>query len=263
MATKKITTKKKVTAKKPVAKKTVASKKVAAKKKTVIKKTVKKVTAKPAAVPMTAPGKVNVTKLPPLKSLLWPIAFLVVLIAAWTLKDQIIVASVNGAPITRFELIRNLEKQGATQVLESLVTEKLVWQTLDEAKIEVSDSEIEGQIIEIEGQIAAQGQNLDDLLEAQGSNRQELKEQLRLTKGVEKILADRVGVTEEEISEYFESNKELLGEDADLEMMHDQIKAQLEQEKQFQAQQEWLQEIKEAAKIKYFKFEPQMNLGLN
>jgi foldase protein PrsA len=194
------------------------------------------------------------------KKLIKPLIFLLILAAVYLIKDEVIVASVNGKPVTRWALIRNLEKQSGSAVLENMTLQMLVEQQLQKEGIKVSDEEMEAELAKIEEQLAAQGQNLDDLLKAQGLTRAAVKEQLSLSKGMEMLLSDKVAVTDEEVTAYFEENKELIGKDTKFEDVKTDIENQLKQQKLSTEQQKWFAEIKKAAKINYFKFAPSVNL---
>lgn len=193
------------------------------------------------------------------KKLLKLLVVVLVLGLVYLLKDEVIVATVNGKPVTRWELVRNLEQQSAPTVLENITLKMLVEQELKKAGIEVSDAEMDEELKKIEDQLSAQGQNLDDLLKAQGLSRSEVKEQLALSKGLEKLLADRVTITDEEVTAYFEENKEFMG-DVALEDVKADVEAQLRQQKLSEEQQKWFAEIKESANINYYKFAPSTNL---
>ena len=192
------------------------------------------------------------------KKSIWPIIILLVALALWFLRSQIIVAMVNGKPITRFKLISELEKQRASQILDSLVTMELVNQAINEADIKVDDQEIADQMAEIEATLASQNQNLDDILAMQNLTREDIEKDIKLNLQVDKILADKIQVTDEEVMEYFETNKEILGEDANFEEMKKDIEAQVIQEKRSAAQQEWLETLRSEANIRYLKFEPSL-----
>ncbi len=232
-------------AKKPVAQKTV---KIA---KTPVKKVVKAVIQEPEV----KKEAIALKELKP-KQLLWPIIILLIALAMLFLKDQLIVAMVNGKPITRFQLIKELEDQGGSQILDSLVTMEIVKQEINKLDIKVSDEEIDTQLNEIEESLSAQGQSLDDLLAMQGVSRDDIKKDLKLNLQIDKVLADKIQASEEEVVEYFESNKELLGDAVNFEEIKEDIKAQLIQEKRATAQQEWLTTIRNDAQVRYFRFEP-------
>ncbi len=238
--------------------------------KPVVKKSaVKKSTVKKAAsVKQTPPQMVvdrsammsmssSPSKIEP-KKLFKPLIFLLILGAVYLLKDEVIVASVNGQPVTRVALIRNLEQQNASAVLENLTLKMLVEQELKKADVKISDEEMDAELAKIEDQLSDQGQNLDDLLEAQGLSRAEVKEQLALSKGLERLLSDKITITEEEVAAYFEENKAFMGE-ATLDEVKADIEAQLKQQKLGEEQQKWFAEIKKTAKINYYKFAPISN----
>lgn len=226
-----------------------------------VKKPVKKASvqnlSKKADISTTA--KLEYKKIEP-KKLIKPLIFLLILAFVYLIKDEVIVASVNGKPVTRWSLIRNLEKQSAPTVLENMTLQMLVEQELKKAGVKVSDEMMDEEIKKIEEQLTAQGQNLDDLLKAQGMTRATVKEQLALSKGMEMLLSDKVVVTEEEIVAYFEENKAMIGADVAFEDVKSDIENQLKQQKLSTEQQKWFAEIKKAAKINYFKFAPSVNL---
>ncbi len=229
------------------------SKKKTVKKKSETKKTTPATNKKTA---QTATKKTEASKTIKTKKVLWPIIILIIVLALWFLKDQLIVATINGKPVTRFQVIKELEQQGASQILESLITRELVDQAVKEANVVVGEEAVAAQMTEIEESLSAQGQSLDDLLAMQNLTRADVEEDIRLNLQVDQILADEIQVSEEEVLEYFETNKEFLGEDLDFEEMKEEIEAQVIQEKRTEAQQEWLEKIREEAKIRYFKFEP-------
>jgi len=190
------------------------------------------------------------------KKLIKPLIFLLILAFVYLLKDEVIVASVNGRPITRWALIRTLEKQGASTTLRDMTTQLLIEQELQKAGIVVTDEELEADINTLDEQLSAQGQSLDDLLEAQGYTRNEIKQQLALSKGMEKLLADKITVSDDEIKAYFEENKEAIGTDVKLEDVSENIKSQLKQEKLSTEEQKWFTEIQGTANVNYYKFVP-------
>jgi len=136
------------------------------------------------------------------------IAVIVVLGAlAYVYKGLFIAATVNGSPISRLAIIQKLEKDSGKNLLESLIIEKLVQNEVNAKKIVVSNDEINGEIKKIEDQIAAQGTTLDAALASQGMSKEDLKKQVILQKEVEKLVADKINVTDEEAAQYIKDNK--------------------------------------------------------
>jgi parvulin-like peptidyl-prolyl isomerase len=167
-------------------------------------------------------------------------------------RPLIFAAKVNGHFVTRYKLISELEKQGGADVLDSLVTRALILQEGKKKGIGVSQEELDSEIKRIEEAISAQGSSLDEALALQGQSRQDLVEQIRLQRTVEKILADKMVVTEDEVKKYYEDNKDFYGADSKYEDVSEQVKNQLSQEKLSTAYQAWIAEVKQAANINYF-----------
>ncbi len=167
---------------------------------------------------------------------------------AYQLRKEIIVATVNGTPIYRWQLINELEKQGGQQVLDSLVTEELISQEAENKGVQVTEQEVNAAVDELKNSLTGQGQDLDTLLEQQNVSQQEFRDQIKFQVQLEK-LAGSSEVTEEEINEIYEQQKEMYGEDVTEEQAKESIKQQLQGQKQNTAIQELINTLKEAANI--------------
>ena len=104
----------------------------------------------------------------------------------------------------------------------------------------------------MEEALAKQGQNMDQLLVAQEMTRQDLAEQVRLQKIVEKLLGGEIEVTDQEVKDYFEKNKTSMPKDAKLDDFQEEIKGNLRQQKLGEKIQSWMKTLQENAKINYF-----------
>jgi foldase protein PrsA len=161
-------------------------------------------------------------------------------------------AIVNGQPISKQEIYKDLMKQGGDKILDNKITETLIMQEAKKKNIEASDKEINARIDSIDKDITAKGQNIDTLLKSQGQTRQDLKDQLKIQILVEKLLGNQVAVTEQEAKDYFDKNKEAYGEDATYESKAVEIKDGLKNQKLSEKFQEWLTKVKGQAKISNF-----------
>ena len=126
---------------------------------------------------------------------------------------------------------------------------------MQEAKkknIEVSQEEIDKSAKQIEESLKQQGQNLDTALAVQGMTRQDFLMQLRLRGLVEKLLADQIKVTDKEVSDYIEKNKDTLPTNLKEDEIKKGVKEQLKQQKLASKSQEWLATLQKNAKINYF-----------
>ena len=182
--------------------------------------------------------------------------FLVVIILGAVLyygKGLLIVAIVDGRPISRLTLINELDKQAGKNTLDSLITKALILQEARKQKIEISDDEVNKEIKQIEENLTSQGQDLDQVLGIQGVNRDELEKQIKIQKIVERIAGQDISVSDQEVDDYIEQNKELFTEDADMEETRGNIKQQLEQQKMNEEIPLWIESLHDKASIHYFR----------
>lgn len=122
-------------------------------------------------------------------------------------KGWFVAAIVNGTSISRFSVIEELEKRGGKDVLDAIITKKLL---ADEAKrlgVVVKNEDIDAEVKKVEDQMVAQGSTLDAALLQQGMTRQDLTDQILINKQLEQILGDKVKVSEEDIDQYLKDNK--------------------------------------------------------
>ncbi len=177
---------------------------------------------------------------------------IILIAAAFFLKGLFIVALVNGQPITRLDVITELEKQGGKQTLSSMVNQALILQTAKKKNIQVSQKEIDDAVKQVEDSLKSQGQSLDTALAVQGMTKQDLLMQLKLRSLVEKLLADKIKVTDKEVADYIEKNKDTLPTDLKEDEIKKGVEEQLKQQKLATASQVWLEELNKNAKINYF-----------
>lgn len=166
-------------------------------------------------------------------------------------KSLIMAATVDGSIITRLGVIRQLEKQGGKNVLESLITEKLIEHEAAKKAIVISDDEVTQGEKAIEANIAQQGGTLKDALLQKGLTEEDLKKQIKIQKKVEKLLADKIGVTQDEVTKFMTDNKVVppKGKEAETKT---QVEAQLRNQKLGQEAQKWIAALKSQAKITHY-----------
>lgn len=223
-----------------------------------VKKAVKKTTVKKTAPvkPMAEPTMNQLSSQTPKLNLMPLAVFLVgvfILVALFLFaRKTFIVASINGQPLTRFEVIEALEKQGAKQVVDSLISQTLLTQKAKQEKLEATSDEINIEIDKIKKQLKDQGSDLETVLATQGMTQQDLEEQIKLRLLLDKLLAGKTKVTDKEINNYLEENRESYpAETTDAELKKT-IREQLENQKLSTAAQELLTKLKDEANIKYY-----------
>lgn len=180
------------------------------------------------------------------------IAAILIVGALVVMQGYVVAATVNGKPISRFSVIRELEKQGGKQALEAIVNKKLIETELSKQKVNVAKEEIDADIDKIKTQIAAQGGTLEMALAQQGMTEEELRDQITVQKRLEKLLADKVAVTETEVDTYLKDSKAALPKNVKMEDFRKQISDQLKEQKFQQEAQKWVADLTASAKIKYY-----------
>ena len=194
-------------------------------------------------------GVINKVKKP---KVFIPLIIIALIIVAFLFKGLFVAALVNGQPISRLSLVAELEKQGGSQVMASLINQALILQEAKKKNIEVSQKEIDDSVKEIEDSLKEQGQDLNTALTSQNLSREDFITQIKLRKIVEKLLADQVKVEDKEVNDYIEINKETLPTDLEEDELRKKVSEQLRQQKLATKSQELLANLNKDAKIQYF-----------
>lgn len=177
---------------------------------------------------------------------------LAVILALYLSRSLIFAAWVNGKPIYRYSLTRELEKQGGRQILDGLIEKSLVDAEAGKNNIKVLQSDIDSQITTIEKKVTSQGISLDDALGLRGMTREDLAGQIKTQIIVEKILSSKIKIDEKELKDYFNANKSLFGQNPVFDKVKEQVRNQLFQQKLSAEYNSWITDLKNKAKILYF-----------
>lgn len=179
------------------------------------------------------------------------VVIVIVLILGYMFKGLFVAATVDGSPITRLAVVEELEKVSGKQALDSLIAKKLVNTEARKKGVVVSDDEINIEISKIEDQVKAQGGTLEQALAAQGMTRDILKEQIRTQKMLEKLITNKIEVTDAEVAQYIKDNKVSVPADQE-EKYNSLVKDQLTQQKLNAARQSLASDLKARATIHTF-----------
>ena len=163
-------------------------------------------------------------------------------------RNEFIVARVNGKAVTRIELWKALEQDGGSQVLDTLITKKLIMEEAEKQGVVVTQQDINLEIQNIENTLLTQGSTLEQALTSQKLSIEQLNEQIKFQKILEGLVGkNTIAVTDEEVDT---SLKQVLDAgQKNTPELRDQVKAQLEQAKLSQAMQSYIVNIKKNAKI--------------
>ena len=165
-------------------------------------------------------------------------------------KNLIIVATVNGEPITSIELLSQMNKQFRSQTLNQIIQEKIILQEARKNNISASENEANDKIVEIEAQVG-NAQNLDSLLQQQGQSRYTLREQIKKQLIIQKLYSEDVSITPEELEQFLVQYKANLTA-TDSASQKSEAEEILKQQKLSQIISQKLQELQQNAKISIY-----------
>lgn len=180
------------------------------------------------------------------------VAVILIIVALFFTKGIFVAATVNGSPISRLSVIQELEKQGGKQALKAIIDKNLIETELDKQKVVATKEQIDAEIDKIKAQVTAQGGTLEMALAQQGLTEEKLREQITIQKKLEKLLADKVIVTDVEVDAYIKDSKTTPHDKETMEDFKKETSEQLKQQKFQQEAQKWVADLTASAKIKYY-----------
>lgn len=180
------------------------------------------------------------------------IGLIVILGVLYLMRGLFVAAVVNGNPISRLSIVRELEKQSGQQVLQNTITRVLIENEAKNKKITVSQQEVDAEMKKIDDSLKQSGQSLADILKARNLDKKTVEKQIRTQKLVEKMIAGKIEVTDQEVADYLEKNKDVLPQEEDREKLKQTARDQLKQQKTDEEFNKLLAELQKKANILYF-----------
>lgn len=194
--------------------------------------------------------KVRNFKMPSRRVVYSIVACVLIVGSLFYFKGLFVAAMVDGSFISRASVIKELEKQSGKAALDSLVITRLVENRVED--IDLSEEELDSAMNVVVEQLKAQGATFEDFLISRGLTEAEFKKRLAMQKRLEKFLADKTSVTEEEITKYTKDNKASLPKGVDALTLKAQITEAIKQEKFNNEVRTLVDSLKAGANIKYF-----------
>lgn len=121
------------------------------------------------------------------------------------------VAEVDGEKILQAELDDALREQYGTEVLETLITNKMVELEAKKLGVTVSEDSIQSEYEELMESYGGE-EALQEALEANGLTEKSVKENIRIYQLTKNVIATGIDITDEEVAQYFDNNKESYGQ---------------------------------------------------
>ncbi|WP_433595657.1 peptidylprolyl isomerase [Lysinibacillus xylanilyticus] len=138
-----------------------------------------------------------------------PAALLILLFGCDESSDY--VAKVDGEKILQTELDDALREQYGTEVLDTLITNKIVELEAKKEGVSVSDDAIQEEYEELAESYGGE-ESLQEALEANGLTEPSVKDNIRMYQLTKNVIATSIEISDEEVAQYFEDNKDGYGQ---------------------------------------------------
>ena len=137
----------------------------------------------------------------------------------FTIKEDDAAATVNGEDISRDELHERLVDQYGQELLDSLITEKVIDQEAKKENVKVTQEEIDE-----EKAVYAESYGGEDALkqtlESSGLSMADFEEDIESYLATKKLLEPRIEISEEDMKAYFDENKESFAQEEQVSASH-------------------------------------------
>lgn len=140
-------------------------------------------------------------------------------IAYFAFNQSEAVAYVDGEEITKEELSDRLIALYGENVLNQLIVNKMIEIDAKKQGIEVTDDELNEELDQYYNMYGGE-ENFTSFLEMGGFEIDDFKEDVKRSLLLDRILEERIEITEEEMKEYFEENKEQFDQEEQVEASH-------------------------------------------
>lgn len=186
------------------------------------------------------------------KELKYLLALILILGLIYTYKGSFILATVNGKIISRYSLIKELERQGKDLAVDSLISQELILQEAKRKKINITQKDLDKTVANVKKSLEGSQQTIDGFLASQNLTYKDFLKQVRMQLIIEKLVSKDIKISAEKIDKYLEDNKEFFPADLSEKEMRDSATSQLKQVELNAKVQELLNNLRNKANIKYF-----------
>lgn len=128
-------------------------------------------------------------------------------------------ASIDGEKIGMDELHELLVTQYGADGVNTLIAQKIVEKEIAKNDIKVTDKEIEAELAEYQEYYGGE-ESFNSVLESSGVKLADVKEDIKRNVATNKLLEDRIEITDEEMKTYFEENKAQYGQAEQVQASH-------------------------------------------
>ncbi|WP_099157167.1 peptidylprolyl isomerase [Virgibacillus ndiopensis] len=141
------------------------------------------------------------------------------IVCIFILNKDSYVARVNGEKISKDELNETLVSQYGPDVLNSLINQKVIEAEIEKEGIKVSQEEIDEEMTEYEEYYGGE-EAFQSVLESNGTDISTVEKDIELYLATNKLMADDIEITDEEMKTYFEENKDSFSQQEEVQASH-------------------------------------------
>lgn len=179
------------------------------------------------------------------------IGLLILIVLAWKFRGYFIAASVNGQPISRWELTDKLIRRFGKQTLDDIINERLLLAALRQKGIFITADEIGSRVKQVEERLKG-SLSLSDALASQGLTSEEFKRQIEIQLSIERLFDKEATVSSAEVEDYIRKNSQAYKNATDPAALKQEVSAILRQQKISDLFDTWFNQIKKNAKVQNF-----------
>lgn len=181
-----------------------------------------------------------------------PIIVIIIFALLYTFRSSIFVATVNNQPIWAGDFYNEIKRDAGKQAMSDLVTKTLILQEAQRKHIAITDADVSKQIKTYSDQFSTQGQTIDQFLKSQNMTMSDLRDRVHLQLTLQKLLGNSIQVSDKEINDYLEKNKDSLPNGEITASARAYAKQQLQTQKLQTKFQELVDKLQKQAKINYY-----------
>lgn len=175
-----------------------------------------------------------------------------IVLSVFLTNGTFISATVNGSPISRYSVIRELERGNKKAVIAMEIEKKLILSEMKKNKIVITSDEVTAELKKIDDQFITQNTTLKIKLEEESLSEKDFKKKVVIKLGLTKLLADKLVVNDAEITAFITKNKIALPKGMTTDIFRKEVGLAVSGEK-FEAEaQKLLVGLKKSAVIKYY-----------
>ncbi|MFE8700159.1 peptidylprolyl isomerase [Cytobacillus sp. FJAT-54145] len=130
-----------------------------------------------------------------------------------------VVAKVSGQSISQSELYEVMVSQYGADALESLITNKVIALEAEKQKITATEEEINNEMSELMESYGGED-SFNEAIAASGVTKEDVRNDLDEYIVTKKLLTPRISISEEELEQYFEENKESFTQEEQIKASH-------------------------------------------